>query len=118
MKILLALVLGAILQVPLQAASKSEKSLPAPKDIYVVAIHPMWETGPYFTADSLKSSLPLFKPITPHHKVGERRVCQSGVIVLKTKKVLFWSACYAGEIGIIGKEGQQDYFGIPGRTEE
>lgn len=118
MNILLALVLATFGLKPSQAALTQTPSLPLLKDLFVVAIHPVWESGPYFTADSLKESLPLFKPISPHHKVGERRVCQSGVIVAKSKEVLFWSACYPGEIGIIGKDGRQQSFGIPGKSEE
>jgi len=77
MNIPLTLAMASLSLVSAQAAPAPEPVLPAPKDVFVVAIHPMWQTGPYFTADSLISSLPNFKPITPHHKEGDRRVCQN-----------------------------------------
>ena len=114
-KIAFTLLFGAVGLLPAQPATESAFKFPAISDVFVVALFPGSEQRPYFTLESLKAALPYFKPIIPHHKVGGKRMSQSGVIVLKTKEVLFWSTSYPGEIRIIDNTGPGHSFGIPGK---
>jgi hypothetical protein len=72
----------------------SAESLLVPKvaDIFTIAIQP--GSGKYFTSGSLLKALPNFQQGSYSDigfKVGEDRVWQNGVIVLKNKAVLFWA---------------------------
>jgi hypothetical protein len=75
-------------------ADPSTHSLPKPEDIFTVAAYPHGKAfNPYFTPESLLRELPNFKAGRPELKVGAKRWWQTGVIVLKSKQVLFWRTC-------------------------
>ena len=68
--------------------------LPSPDDVFVVAVFPRQERiKEYFTPDSLLEALPILVPSDVRLPVGDREYWQSGVIVLKSKEVLFWRTC-------------------------
>jgi hypothetical protein len=76
---------------------ESMKALPKSEDIFTIAINSIpsapTSTSRFFTPQSLREALPNFRPGEAEIKVGDRRVWESGVIVLNNKKVLFWTTC-------------------------
>lgn len=88
-------------------------SLPKPEDIFTIAINPI-PSFPgqvhYFTADSLREALPSFRPGEAEIKAfGERRIWESGVIVLKDKKVFFWTTCRKNFIHVLTPIGHVSF---------
>ena len=92
-------------------------TLPRPKDVFTIAFapYPNPAVSPYFTSASLLDALPSFKPFQPRHKVGDRRVCQAGVIVLKSSEVIFISSCYPREIIVTTRDGGHHDFAVDGK---
>jgi hypothetical protein len=93
MKRILTALLTAI-AVSVGADEQRLTDLPAPDDVFVVAVEPhSKELKDYFTPDSLLQALPKLVPSDVRLPVGGREIWQSGVIVLKDKTVLFWRTC-------------------------
>ncbi len=93
MKMILTALLIAF-AVSVVADEQRMTGLPAPDDVFVVAVAPQAnELKDYFTPDSLLQALPKLVPSDVQLPVGDRVFWQSGVIVLKDKTVLFWRTC-------------------------
>lgn len=84
-----------------------EQMLPDVNDIFTIAIDSSSNhmVNPCFTPESLIVALPEFKSGEAELKVGAKKVWQSGVIVLKNKKVLFWRSCRKNFIHIQTSSG-------------
>lgn len=111
--------LSQILSLPAKE-SPSINSLPKSEDIFTIAINPIPSfpapTRPeldtnellkmrYFTAESLREALPSFRPGEAEIKAGDRRIWESGVIVLNNKEVLFWTTCRKNFIHVLTPNG-------------
>lgn len=106
----LLLVIAMLISVNLAyAKTTSTISLPKPEEVFVIAVDPASLHTPlaqrYFTPESMQQMLPQFKLGEAELKMGTKRVWQSGVIVLKNKKVLFWTTCRKNFIHILTPEG-------------
>jgi len=93
--------------------SKPMKALPKSEDIFTIAINPI-PSGPastsrYFTPESLREALPNFRPGEAEIKVGDRRVWESGVIVLNNQEVLFWTTCRKNFIHVLTPNGHVSF---------
>lgn len=76
------------------ADSTKLSGLPAPEDVFVIAVSPHSKSlKDYFTPDSLIQALPKLVPADVQLPVGGKVYWQSGVIVQKDKKVLFFRTC-------------------------
>ena len=83
------------------AGDASLESLPKPEEVFTIACEPgSKQLAAYFSAASLLKALPEFRKGKAEIKSGAKRVWQSGVIVLKDKRVLFWSTCRTNFIHI------------------
>ena len=86
----LALVL-VLLGVSGQTLRAETPPLPAPAEVFTIAIKPQAKQLPeHFTPRSLLAALPRLKPAYMVEPIGGKIWSQSGVIVLKDKSVLFW----------------------------
>lgn len=95
-----------LVQAPGGAGGAASPKLPEPGEVFTIAARPDANNfKPYFTAESLLRRLPEFRPGTPEIKVGAKRWWQSGVIVLKDKRVLFWRTCRSNFIIVEGERG-------------
>jgi hypothetical protein len=91
-------------------AIAAEFQLPPRSEIFVVGFHPQPKGFvPYFDESSFLATYSSLKPAKVTIAVGARRVWQSGVIVTKDKKVLFWSTC-AKSFVAIDVAGETKYF--------
>jgi hypothetical protein len=87
-------VLLTVIAVSIAADEQKMTGLPAPDDVFVVAVAPhSRELKDYFTPDSLLRALPKLVPSDVLLPGGDKVLWQSGVIVLKDKTVLFWRTC-------------------------
>ena len=92
-------------QQPVGAGGAPSPALPRPEDVFTIAARPDANNfKPYFTAESLLRQLPDFRAGEPEIKVGAKRWWQSGVIVLKDRRVIFWRTCRSNFI-ILEAEG-------------
>ena len=65
--------------------------LPKPNEVFAIAVKPQAKQLPvHFTPELLLQALPSLKPAYLVQPIGGKVWSQSGVIVLKTGKVLFW----------------------------
>ena len=87
-----SLLLGFVLIVFLAPAALAETPpLPAPDQVFAIAIKPQAKQHPdFFTPDTLRAALPRMKPATVMPPIGGKIWRQSGVIVLTDGSVLFW----------------------------
>jgi hypothetical protein len=103
------LVVLSALSLLLMGASPEDaslESLPKASKVFAIACHPQPKAiTPYFTSDSLLKALPGFRRGEAEIKVGDKRIWQSGVIVLTDKSVMFWSTCRTNFIYIATPEG-------------
>jgi hypothetical protein len=83
------------------------RALPKADEIFTIAVYPYRSDvpKPYFTPESLLQALPQFRPGEAEIKVGARRFWQQGVIVLRSKEVLFWTTCRKNFIHILTPTG-------------
>ena len=93
--------------------SSSTKSLPKSQDIYTIAINPVPSLAAsqpgYFTPESLLGALPSFRLGEAEIKTGDRRIWESGVIVLNNKGVLFWTTCRKNFIHVLTPDGHVSF---------
>ena len=100
--------------------SESLKSLPKSEDIFTIAVNPVpsFPAGTsanefvkmrFFTPESLREALPNFSPGEAEIKFGDRRIWESGVIVLNNKKVLFWTTCRKNFIYVLTPNGHVSF---------
>ena len=67
--------------------------LPAPDQVFSIAIKPQAKQHPdFFTPETLRAALPRMKPATVMPPTGGKIWQQSGVIVLTDGEVLFWKS--------------------------
>lgn len=79
----------ALLASPALAADPPE--LPAPGEIFTISIKPhARQLTDFFTPESLAAALPHFKRAHVTPPIGGKIWSQSGVIVTKDKRVLYW----------------------------
>ncbi len=65
--------------------------LPAPDEIFTISIKPhARQLTAFFTPESLEAALPHFKRAHVTPPIGGKIWSQSGVIVTKDKRVLYW----------------------------
>jgi len=100
--------------------SQSLKSLPKSEDIFTITVNPVpsFPAGTsanefvkmrLFTPESLREALPNFRPGEAEMKVWDRRIWESGVIVLNNKKVLFWTTCRKNFIHVLTPSGHVSF---------
>lgn len=74
-------------------AAAETPPLPAPDQVFAIAIKPHVKQHPdFFTPESLLAALPRMKPAAMTPPIGGKIWVQSGVIVLKDGRVLFWKS--------------------------
>ena len=78
---------------PAAAVRAETPPLPAPEAVFAIAVKPQAKQHPvFFTPARLKEALPRFKPASVMLPIGGKIWTQSGVIVLKDGRVLFWKS--------------------------
>lgn len=65
------------------------------QSVFTVAIAPQILTTQYFSAESLKESLPRLWPAHIRADWCKGKAKQQGVVVLKNEDVIFWHSCAA-----------------------
>jgi len=117
MKYVMCLLL-LLIPAAVSAEAGSVMSLPKIEDVFVIASSPLFAgKRPYFTPESLLKALPQMRLGEAELKAGARRVWQSGVIVLKDKKVLFWTSCRSNFIHILTDSGSTSFIIGDGRDD-
>lgn len=82
--------IAALLLLP-STALRATPPLPAPEEVFTIAMKPQAKQLPvFFTPDSLLAALPRMKPAYSLAPLGGKIATQSGVIVLKDGSALFW----------------------------
>lgn len=85
------ILLGLLLLLAGAPAQAETQPLPRPDDVFAIAIKPQArQLEAPFTPESLLAALPHFKPAYVVEPIGGKIWKQSGVIVLKDGRVLFW----------------------------
>ena len=83
--------LAILLAVAPREPRAETRPLPKPDEVFAIAVKPQAKQLPaHFTPESLLRDLPSLKPAYLVQPIGGKVWSQSGVIVLKTGKVLFW----------------------------
>ncbi len=73
------------------APPSAAQELPARDQIFTISIKPhARQLTDFFTPERLKATLPLFKRAYVTPPIGGKIWTQSGVIVLKDERVLYW----------------------------
>jgi hypothetical protein len=84
---------GGIVAASLCPALAETPPLPAPGQVFAIAIKPQARQHPdFFTPETLLAALPRMKPAAMMAPIGGKIWVQSGVIVLKDGRVLFWKS--------------------------
>ena len=87
-------------------------SLPAPDQVFAIAIKPHAKQHPdFFTPETLLAALPRLKPAAMMAPIGGKIWVQSGVIVLKDGRVLFWKS-YRDDLIAIETAGEPIIYAI------
>ena len=93
--------------------STSVNFLPKPENIFTIAINPIpsgsASTTRYFTSESLREALPKLRLGEAEIKFGDRKIWESGVIVLNNKEVLFWTTCRKNFIYVLTPNGHVSF---------
>ena len=86
--------------------------LPAPEEIFTIAVKPQAKQLPeHFTPGRLLELLPFFKPAYMMEPIGGKIWSQSGVIVLKSREVLFWRS-YREDVLVVEMEGRRRVYAL------
>jgi len=108
----LSKVLFAILLLAAAPATAEAPRLPAPEEVFVVSIKPhARQLTDYFTPESLLAALPRFKRAWMNPPIGGKIWNQSGVIVLKDRRVLYWRS-YRDDVLVLETATGPEYFVI------
>ena len=91
MRRLAVVVITASLLVLPSSALRATPPLPAPDQVFTIAMKPQAKQLPvFFTPETLLAALPRMKPAYSLAPLGGKIATQSGVIVLKDGSALFW----------------------------
>ena len=86
--------------------------LPDPDQIFTIAIKPQAKQLPeHFTPGRLLELLPFFRPAYMMEPIGGKVWSQSGVIVLKSREVLFWRS-YRDDVLVVEVGGKRRIYAL------
>ncbi|MGF1608767.1 MAG: hypothetical protein ACFCUQ_05185 [Kiloniellales bacterium] len=93
-------------------AAAETPPLPAPDQVFAIAVKPQAKQHPdFFTPETLLAALPRMRPAALMAPIGGKIWAQSGVIVLKDGRVLFWRS-YRDDLIAIETAGEPIIYAI------
>lgn len=85
---------------------------PTAEEVFVIALKPQAKQHPvFFSAERLLAALPRMTPASTLLPIGGKIWSQSGVIVLKDGRVLFWKS-YRDDLIAVETDGEPNVYMI------